>query len=135
MGFQPYMTRGNSRDFFITEVVSTSYSISSVYNFCVILIHMGAFKSYSKKLRLQMGKLKLPCILEVDSEEKVTKICSYFQMTLIHGCENDARIFTSCTDSIQHMVNADMSVVYAGYGDVSWNNPSMVTPNLEKMAR
>jgi hypothetical protein len=53
----------------------------------------------------------------------------------IPGCENDARIFTSCTDSIQHIVNADMSVVYAGYGDVSWNNPSMVTPNLEKMAR
>jgi hypothetical protein len=32
-------------------------------------------------------------------------------------------------------VYADMSVVYAGYGDVSWNNPSMVTPNIEKMAR
>ncbi len=31
--------------------------------------------------------------------------------------------------------HAAMSVVYAGYGDVSWNNPSMATPNLEKMAR
>jgi hypothetical protein len=36
---------------------------------------------------------------------------------------------------LKHIVNAGMSVVYAGYGDVSWNNPSMATPNLEKMAR
>jgi hypothetical protein len=53
---------------------------------------MWALKSYSTKLSLQTGAGNV-AILEVDSEKKVTKTCSYFKMTLIpldaekmHGC-------------------------------------------------